>query len=447
MGQVWVARHTTLGHHVAIKLLDAAQGNLSSRFEREAKVCARIADQTPHVVRVVDYGFVDSSGEARPYLAMELLVGETLAQRLQRETRLHPRLVLELVRQLCHALRVTHQAGVVHRDIKPSNVFLCESGARDVPLVKLLDFGIAKAPAASDADGLTRTGTLLGTPGFISPEQIKGESRIDGRADLWALAAVVYRALTGTKPFGSGSFEEVTARILWAEVKPPTALVPELPAAIDDWMRRGLARHREDRFTGADEMLTTFERACEGEGVMLPASTQVARPAALSDAPTAPVELAPMPAQADDKDGSLVSAEVPPQRSAREGISLRWGGGATLVAAIAILAWWQGSNQPIAAALEDGRDAAVRANPSASSSVSVAAGSATGAWAPPPVVASAAPTLVSSQLSPPPSGVLAQPATAPAAKSPAPRAKRAVKPSETQADAAQRSGWNATGEL
>ena len=198
MGSVWIATHTTLGTEVAIKFIDirGPSHDALRRFEREANVVARL--RSPHVVQILDYGI--DQGE-RPYLAMELLQGESLSDRLDRTGTLRLEEVTTVVIQTCRALHRAHKAGIVHRDIKPANLFLSEED--DSLHVKVLDFGVAKAnalvPGPSDAQK-TETGAIVGTPAYMSPEQVLATEEVDGRSDLFSLGVVAWRMLVGVHP-------------------------------------------------------------------------------------------------------------------------------------------------------------------------------------------------------------------------------------------------------
>jgi serine/threonine-protein kinase len=253
MGSVWSAKHLTLGHTVAIKFLHGSVANNAeprARFEREARLAARLGEASRHITRVTDHGV---TAEGTPFLVMELLSGEGLEVRLKRERRLPFFLLTKITTQLCRALHVAHGAGVIHRDLKPANVFLCEDEGEDV-FVKLLDFGVAKATLDHDENQATRAGALIGTPNYMSPEQIVGEAAVDIRSDLWALAAIVYRMAVGRAPFGSGSLSELAMRIVSTEPPVPTTLAPDLPHEFDLWVKKGLAKKPNERFQNAKEL-------------------------------------------------------------------------------------------------------------------------------------------------------------------------------------------------
>ncbi len=198
MGAVWRAEHLTLRTHVAIKLIDQAIADSPealSRFEREAQAAAEL--RSTHIVQILDYGVDDGT----PYIAMELLEGESLAALLARSGKLAPDRVARLFSQAARGLSRAHDKGVVHRDLKPDNIFIAREGEDEV--VKVLDFGIAKKlDRLTPGLGIkTHTGSVLGSPFYMSPEQATGLPSIDHRSDIWSFAVVAYECLTGTRPF------------------------------------------------------------------------------------------------------------------------------------------------------------------------------------------------------------------------------------------------------
>ncbi len=266
MGTVWSATHQTLGHQVAIKFLlrsIMASEEARGRFDREARLAARLGEASRHITRVIDHGVTD---DRVPYLVMELLRGEALSTHLKRERRIPLPLAARIVQQLSRALHVAHSAGVIHRDLKPANIFLCTPEQGDEVDVKLLDFGIAKATADSD-DETTGQGQILGTPSYMSPEQILNDKPVDVRADLWAVAAIVYRMVVGRAPFGGGAIQEIGMRVMSVEPVPPSQIWNDLPRELDSWIERGLAKKPEERFTSARE-LSDFLSAVAGTNSM-----------------------------------------------------------------------------------------------------------------------------------------------------------------------------------
>ena len=259
MGSVWVAQHLTLHIPVAVKFVDPTLGareEVRSRFAQEAQSAAKI--NSPHVVRMVDYG-TDEYG--RPYIAMELLHGEELARRLEREPMMGLRDVSRLLSQAAKGLTKAHQAGITHRDLKPENIFLTEED--DGFSVKILDFGIAKADSPIGGfSHRTGTGQIVGTPTYMSPEQALGTGQIDFRSDLYSLAVVAYRCVTGRPPFESSGLGELIVAITSRPPTPPSALRREATPAIDAWFARGMAKSPAERFSSAKELADSFIIAC-----------------------------------------------------------------------------------------------------------------------------------------------------------------------------------------
>jgi serine/threonine-protein kinase len=257
MGAVWLAEHVELRAPCAIKLIDgeaARNPEFRRRFTREARAAALL--RSAHVVQVLDSG----EWRGQPYLVMELLEGEDLRECLLRASRLPPGESVEIARQIARALTKAHAAGIVHRDLKPANVFLTRDDDR--LLVKVLDFGIAKY-ADSDLDSTTQTGTVLGTPHYMSPEQCRGASDIDYRSDLWSLAVIVFECLTGTRPFPGPQLVNLVHQIAVGELPRPTVVRRGLPAALDDWWLRAAERDPARRFQSAREMVEALARALD----------------------------------------------------------------------------------------------------------------------------------------------------------------------------------------
>jgi hypothetical protein len=256
MGLVYRAEQRILGRTVALKVIRpeiAESGDYRSRFLREARFAAAV--DHPHVVSVFDTGEQDG----RLYLTMQWVDGTELGTLIEREQRLAPERTVLIGVQLAGALQAVHDAGLVHRDVKPSNVLVRDIGGRDHAY--LTDFGIAKAPDAQDS--LTRTGWVIGTPGYLSPEQIRGEQP-GPRSDLYALGCVVFQALTGQPPFQGDS--DLAVRWAQASTPPPPAssLCPALGSRYDAFLARALAVDPQDRFTSGTGFAEALQSAHAG---------------------------------------------------------------------------------------------------------------------------------------------------------------------------------------
>ncbi|MBM4358908.1 MAG: protein kinase [Deltaproteobacteria bacterium] len=253
MGSVWRAEHLTLGSQVAIKLIDeliASNAEIRERFEREAKAAASL--RSPHVVQVLDYG-VD---EGTPYIAMELLEGESLDDRLTREVKLSPRDTLRIITDVARAVGKAHEAGITHRDLKPANIFLVKND--DAEMAKVLDFGVAKQSAT--AGRATQTGAMIGTPAYMSPEQAQGTKSVDPRTDLWALGAITFECLCGRLVFTSEAMGELILHICTKPLPIPSQEA-DLPEAFDAWFARALERDPDARFQSARELIDGLRAA------------------------------------------------------------------------------------------------------------------------------------------------------------------------------------------
>jgi serine/threonine protein kinase len=217
------------------------------RFQREARASARLSH--PNIVRTYDYGTL---GESGAYLVLELLRGVTLRQMVQREERLSPRDAAEIFEQIFDGMRAAHAAGVVHRDLKPENILVVEEGEMGRRTVKILDFGLAKlhAPDVAETTSITTPGTIMGTFGYMAPEQLTG-AESDERADVFALGVMLFEALTGRKPFSGRSWGDLLASIDGGRVDLPGD-TPEI-RRLEALLRRCLAFERGDRFASVTE--------------------------------------------------------------------------------------------------------------------------------------------------------------------------------------------------
>jgi len=264
MGSVWRAEHLSLGSEVAIKLIDpavAGSPEVRARFVREAQAAAQL--RSPHVVQIIDYG-VD---EETPFIAMELMVGETLSDRLDREGRLSAEVTARIVTEVSRALGKAHEIGIIHRDLKPDNIFLVHND--DSEIAKVLDFGVAKKAAyGTEGAGMTSTGAVLGTPYYMSPEQAEGLKDLDHRTDIWALGVITYECMLGVRPFDSETLGGLFLAICTRAKPVPSALVSDLPSGFDEWFERCTARLLPDRFATAREAASALRDVVSGKYVV-----------------------------------------------------------------------------------------------------------------------------------------------------------------------------------
>jgi serine/threonine protein kinase len=257
MGHVWVANHLALDIQVAVKFVRAQVARqdpaISDRFHREAQAAARI--NSPHVVQIFDHG---STVDGTEYIVMELLEGETLASRLSVAGPLDVRGALRVAEQTADVLEKAHALGIMHRDIKPENLFLTDLG--QPPFVKVLDFGLAKFDVPGGKE-LTLTGTLLGTPAYMSPEQLRESKHATELGDLWALAVTLYKTLTGRLPFEAPTTAAVLFAVCTSDFAPLAQYRSGLPDALNAWFATALAKDPARRFRSAREFSSSFAEA------------------------------------------------------------------------------------------------------------------------------------------------------------------------------------------
>jgi len=295
MGRVYKGEHTGIGRAVAIKVLHADLGRnkeAAARFQREALASGRL--DHPNIVGVSDSGVLE---DGCPYLVMEVLEGEELGKRLEREKRIPWPEAIEIMRGVLSGLRHAHERGVVHRDIKPDNVFLANKDGEVV--VKLLDFGIAKLyQGSSDDPATTRAGLTVGTPAYLSPEQAVG-GEIKPATDLYSASVVFYEMLAGRPPFeDTDPLSIMTAHVsreppTFAEVAPDL----KLPAGLERTVRHGLEKVSAERIQTANEYMDALDAVLRGAGyaVMPRASGPVRIPTPAPGVMTAPAHATPAP--------------------------------------------------------------------------------------------------------------------------------------------------------
>jgi serine/threonine protein kinase len=261
MGRVYEAEHVRVPRRFAVKVMHdklAAIPQAAARFEREAQAVARISHE--NVIDIVDVVLL----QGRACIVTELLSGEELGAMLERVGRLPIPEAVAICRQVCRGLAAAHEAGVVHRDLKPSNLFLVkrEDGA---PLVKILDFGVAKVGGGSE---LTGTGMMLGTPSHMAPEQALGSRDVDHRADIYALGAVLYQMVTGELPFPGDDPTTTVTRLLTEDPRRPRDIVKSIPEGLEALIQKAMARAPEARPASAlelDRLLAAFDERGRSE--------------------------------------------------------------------------------------------------------------------------------------------------------------------------------------
>jgi serine/threonine-protein kinase len=255
MGAVYLGEHPLIGKRVAIKVLLeelAAKEDIVSRFFNEAKAVNDIQHQ--NIVDIVDFGKMKTeSNTDMVYFIMEFLDGESLSARLRR-TGLSFQETLHVISQCCSALAASHRKNIVHRDLKPENIFLCPRGD-DKNFVKILDFGIAKLTGDGGASSKTRTGLVIGTPAYMSPEQCEGKGQIDHRSDVYSLGVVMYELLTGRVPFPGEGFGEILVAHLTRQPENPSQLNPDIAPEIEALVLHAIEKDRNRRFQNMDEFL------------------------------------------------------------------------------------------------------------------------------------------------------------------------------------------------
>jgi serine/threonine-protein kinase len=273
---VWVAEHLALQTHVAVKLIDpelAKKESARERFRREATAAAQL--RSAHVVQILDHG-IDGD---QPFIVMELLDGEDLFERLAHRGRLSLRETSKIVTQVARALSRAHAAGIVHRDLKPENVFLCPN--EDDEVVKVLDFGVAKVKdAARVTMQKTNVGTLIGTPHYMSPEQVKGIGEIDYHTDLWALGVIAFQCVTGELPFDSEGVGDLLIKISMGDIPVPSKVYPGVNTAFDTWFAKACERDPAKRFQSARELAVALNAVVNQIEGTVPRAPTVRPPAA-----------------------------------------------------------------------------------------------------------------------------------------------------------------------
>ncbi|MEO8293966.1 MAG: serine/threonine-protein kinase [Gemmatimonadota bacterium] len=291
MGAVYLAEHVKMGRQSAIKVMGRGMSHdpdAISRFNREAANASRI--NHPNVCAVYDFGETE---DGTIYLAMEFIEGHTLSSLLKETGPLSLRRAADILKQCADGLHAAHELGIVHRDLKPDNIMIVSQKGRDV--VKVVDFGIAKAAGGEAGQNVTKTGLVVGTPEYMSPEQLSGD-KVDGRSDIYSLGLVFYRTLTDALPFVAETAQETMIKRLTDEPIPLALARPDafFPAGLQPIMDRALARWPQDRYTTATEFSSdvgrvadTIKETASHTSADTEAKTQVVRPSDVARAKTA----------------------------------------------------------------------------------------------------------------------------------------------------------------
>jgi serine/threonine protein kinase len=331
MGAVYLAEHVKMGRKMALKVMSPSMhqdADAIARFNREAKNASQI--NHPNVCGIYDFG---ETPEGMIYLAMEFIEGSSLSGIIEKNGALTPARAASIIHQTADALQVAHDYGIVHRDLKPDNIMIAQ--ARDKSdLVKVVDFGIAKA-SSSDAQKVTKTGLVVGTPEYMSPEQLSGD-KLDGRSDIYSLGLVAFNCLTGKLPFAGNSAQEAMIARLVETPKTLAEVAPEKawPEELEDVMRKALARDVTERYQNAAQFGRDLSKAVEnmphtmiaevgtqvigaGAAVAAAAAKTAAAPAVpktrlapKSATPSAPEPAAPAPAPAQKSSMPMIAAAV-----------------------------------------------------------------------------------------------------------------------------------------
>jgi serine/threonine-protein kinase len=257
MGSVFEGENERIRRRVAIKVLNAkaaASKDAVERFEREAQAAGLVGSD--HILEVLDLGALPS-GEH--FMVMEYLDGETLGARIKHMGAMTPHQVVPLVRQALAGLAAAHAAGIVHRDLKPENLFVCKEKAGYADFVKIIDFGVSKFnKMGGEGLSMTRTGAVMGTPYYMSPEQARG-SQVDARSDLYAMGVILYEAVTGQVPFHAETFNELLFKIVLSEPVPLRQVRPDVDPGFESLTLKAMARDAEHRFQSAEDFIAALD--------------------------------------------------------------------------------------------------------------------------------------------------------------------------------------------
>jgi serine/threonine protein kinase len=315
MGFVVAAWHLELDQPVALKLLNAdvfEKEEAAARFRREVRAAARIKSE--HVCRVIDVGALDGGA---PYMVMELLDGNNMEEELQRRGTMPVAEAVGYMLEAVEALAEAHASGIVHRDLKPANLFIARRADRS-RLLKVLDFGISKSMIESHGPGdmsLTKTGVIIGSPLYMSPEQMRSTKDADTLSDIWALGAILFQLVTGRPPYEGETIPELCAKLFTEDAPPPSTVRVGLPPALDVVLHRTLAREPTRRFQTVAEFGAALRELAPAGRVHVERARRV-----LSAREGRPISVAPGPASSDSPtiEASVSAVSLWKQLSTRE---------------------------------------------------------------------------------------------------------------------------------
>lgn len=372
MGAVYQATHRVTGKRFALKWLlpqVSTSGDAAQRFIREAQVAGRF--EHPNVVEVYDVG---SEGDSF-YMVMELLEGESLAERVDRSGPLSAAEACELLIPCLRGIAEAHAAGIVHRDLKPANIFICHAVRSMAEHAKVLDFGISKmsgAPGGELGEGMTKSGTLIGTPHYMPLEQMRGRA-VDHRADIYAFGVVMYQVLSGNLPYPADSFSDLVLALAHASPQPLEEIVA-LPRGLSDVIMRAMAREADDRYQSIEELIEALDPYAAGEWESIPPRPSTGRRSLDSSLSL------PTPLSTESRLSQRMSA--PAQPTAASGTSWVVGIGLVMLliaGAVAGFAWMRRGHVEVAAQPEQPTTAAAGASDPPASAASNVQATAPGA--------------------------------------------------------------------